>query len=74
MEKNEKFIEIVQKSLNNAKEFANEKAIPAIKKGTEATKNAITDVSNKVTEKVKNSITEEQMLDILNTLYIKKKN
>lgn len=71
MKKNENFIDFVQKGLNNAKEFANEKAIPTIKKGAEITKNSITNVSNMAKDKLKNSITEDQMIDILNTLYIK---
>lgn len=63
-----------QINFKNVKDFAKEKALPTIKKGTESTKNAVTKVSNKAMEKVKINITEEQMVEILNTLYVKSVN
>ena len=63
-----------QKTFENMKEFTKDKAIPSIKKTAENTKNAVTNVSNKAMDKIKNNITEEQMLEILNSLYIKSVN
>lgn len=60
-----------QKTLDNMKEFAKDKAIPSIKKIAENTKDTVMNVSNKAIDKVKTSITEEQMLEILNSLYIR---
>ena len=60
-----------QKTFENMKEFTKDKAIPSIKKTAENTKNAVTNVSNKAMDKIKTNITEEQMLEILNSLYIK---
>ena len=67
-------MKFAQKNLKSVKEFAKEKALPAIKKGTESTKNTVTKVSNKAIEKVKISITEKQILEILDTLYVKSVN
>ena len=64
----------VQKRFDNIKEFTQDKAIPSIKKTAENTKNAVTNVSNKTMDKIKTNITEEQMLEILNSLYIKSVN
>ena len=63
-----------QKTFENMKEFTKDKAIPSIKKTAENTKNAVTNVSNKAMDKIKTNITEEQMLEILNSLYIKSVN
>ena len=63
-----------KKSFKNVKEFTKDKAIPSIKKTAENTKNAITNASNKAIDKIKTNITEEQMLEILNSLYIKSVN
>ena len=41
------------------KEFTKDKAIPSIKKKTENTKNAVTNVSSKAIDKVRTTITEE---------------
>lgn len=65
---------LAQKTFSNIKDFTKDKAIPSIKKTAENTKNAVTNVSNKAKDKVKTTITEEQMLEILNTLYIKSVN
>ena len=63
-----------QKTFENMKEFTKDKAIPSIKRTAENTKNAVTNVSNKAMDKIKTNITEEQMLEILNSLYIKSVN
>lgn len=63
-----------QKTFENMKEFTKDKAIPSIKKTAENTKNAVVNVSNKAMDKIKTNITEEQMAEILNTLYIKSVN
>lgn len=60
-----------QTTFENMKEFTKDKAIPSIKKTAENTKNIVTNVSSKAIEKIKTTITEEQMAEILNTLYIK---
>lgn len=65
---------IVKHTLKNMKDFTKDKAVPSIKKTARNTKKAVSNVSNKAMEKVKSSITEEQMLDILNGLYIKSVN
>ena len=63
-----------QKTFENMKKFTKDKAIPSIKKTAENTKNTVTNVSSKAIEKIKTTITEEQMAEILNTLYIKSVN
>lgn len=63
-----------QKAFENVKKFTTDKAIPSVKKTAENTKDAVTNVSNKAMDKIKNNITEEQMLEILNSLYIKSVN
>ncbi|MBQ8891417.1 MAG: EcsC family protein [Bacilli bacterium] len=60
-----------KQKFNEAKKFTNEKAIPKLKETTENTKEAVTVSISTVTDKVKNTVTEEQMLDVLNKLYIK---
>lgn len=77
MEKNDKIKDkknFAQKTFENMKEFTKDKAIPSIKKTAENTKNAVTNASSKAIDKIKTTITEEQMLEILNTLYIKSVN
>jgi hypothetical protein len=64
----------VKNSLDNVKEFTKEKVLPELKKTAERTKSTVTNVSNTVTNKMKTCITEKQMLEILNTLYIKSVN
>lgn len=63
-----------QTTFENMKKFTKDKAIPSIKKTAENTKNTVTNVSSKAIEKIKTTITEEQMAEILNTLYIKSVN
>ena len=63
-----------QTTFENMKKFTKDKAIPSIKKTAENTKNTVTNVSSKAIEKIKTTVTEEQMAEILNTLYIKSVN
>ena len=65
---------LAQKTFENMKEFTRDKAIPSIKKTAVNTKNAVNNVSNKAMDKIKTNITEDQMLEILNSLYIKSVN
>lgn len=74
MEVKENVMKFAQKNLNTMKEFAKEKALPTIKKSAESTKDTVIKVTDKAIEKVKTSITEEQMIEILDTLYIKSVN
>lgn len=57
--------------IKNVTEFTTKKVLPTIKNTTIKAKNDVVDISNKTINKVKTSITEEQMLEVLNTLYIK---
>lgn len=63
-----------QTTFENMYKFTKDKAIPSIKKTAENTKNTVTNVSSKAIEKIKTTVTEEQMAEILNTLYIKSVN
>lgn len=60
-----------KKTMKNVKEFTTEKALPKLKETAINTKESVTDVATKFTNKVKATITEEQMIEILNTLYVK---
>lgn len=62
------------KKIGELKEFTNNKIVPTIKDSTEKTKNTLVETKNKISDKVKTSITEEQMAEILNTLYVKSVN
>lgn len=73
-EGNKSYVNDFKKRFDTMKDFTMKKAIPTIKKTAENTQNAVTNVSNKVMNKVKTTITEEQMLEILNSLYIKSVN
>lgn len=57
-----------------AKKFTSEKAVPKIKETAVSTKNKVATTASNVSNKVKTSITEEQVEEILNTLYIKSVN
>lgn len=63
-----------QTTFENMYKFTKDKAIPSIKKTAENTKNTVTNVSSKAIEKINTTVTEEQMAEILNTLYIKSVN
>lgn len=63
-----------QTTFENMYKFTKDKAIPSIKKTAENTKNTVTNVSSKAIEKINTIVTEEQMAEILNTLYIKSVN
>ena len=71
---NKNDVNITRKSFEAMKDFAIKKAVPTIKKTAENTKNAVTSVSNKAIDKVKTTITEEQVIEILDSLYIKSVN
>lgn len=58
---------IISEKLSAIKELSKEKVLPAVKNATENTKEVIT----KVSDKIKVKITEKEMLEILNTLYVK---
>lgn len=71
----------MQKAASDAKQFTEEKVAPAVSDVATKTKETAVKVKDKavesastVSEKVKTSITEEQMQEILNTLYIKSVN
>lgn len=73
-EENKSDVKLTKKGFNIVKDFTIQKTIPAIKTATENTKNAVINVSNKAMDKVKTTITEDQMLEILDSLYIKSVN
>ena len=54
-----------------AKDFTSNVAVPKIKETTLSTKETISTSASKVSNKIKTTITEEQMQEILDTLYIK---
>lgn len=54
-----------------AKEFTSNVAVPKIKETALSTKESVSNSVSKVSNKVKTTITEEQIQEILNTLYIK---
>lgn len=69
----DKFKKITDVS-ENLKRFTSEKAIPKLKETAINTKESVTNTATKISKKVKTTITEEQMLDVLNSLYIKSVN
>jgi len=56
---------------DEAKEFTSNVAVPKIKETAISTKESVSNIVSNVSNKVKTTITEEQMQEILNTLYIK---
>ena len=56
---------------DEAKEFTNNGAVPKIKETALSTKASVSTAVSNVSNKMKTTITEEQMQEILNTLYIK---
>lgn len=56
---------------DEAKEFTNNVAVPKIKETALSTKESVSAAVSNVSNKMKTTITEEQMQEILNTLYIK---
>ena len=56
---------------DEAKEFTSNVAVPKIKETALSTKESISNAVSNVSDKVKTTITEEQMQEILSTLYIK---
>lgn len=80
MEKNKKIdfkditknaVEFSKQKYGEVKKFTNDVAVPKIKKTALTTKENISHTVSKVSDKVKTTITEEQIQEILNTLYIK---
>ncbi len=61
----------VNSKFEEVKDFAKSKLAPTLKKTAIETKDSIVKVSNKVADKVKTSITEKQILEILDSLYVK---
>ncbi|MDD4623785.1 MAG: EcsC family protein [Bacilli bacterium] len=59
------------RTIGDAKEFTKDKALPKLRESVINTKESVSDMANKITNKVKTSINEEQMLEVLNSLYIK---
>ena len=64
-------VEFSKEKYDEAKKFTNDVAIVKMKETALATKENISNTVAKVSDKVKNTITEEQIQEILNTLYIK---
>lgn len=60
--------------LKKVEDFTKEKAVPTLKNATAKTKKAIVNTSSAVASKVKTTLTEKQMLEILDTLYTKSVN
>lgn len=58
---NKNYVNDFKKRFDTMKNFTMKKAIPTIKKTAENTQNAVTNVSNKVMNKVTTTITEEQI-------------
>lgn len=56
---------------DEAKKFTNNVAVPKIKETALSTKESVSTAVSNVSNKMKTTITEEQMQEILNTLYIK---
>lgn len=67
-------VKSTQNKLDAIKKLTKDKVLPTMKETAKNTKNAVTNVSSKAINKVKNTITEKQMLEILDTLYIKSVN
>lgn len=67
----EKAVPFVKKTIDETKEFTTQKIIPEAKNFVDETKNTISKASKKVEEKIQVNLTEQQMMEILNTLYIK---
>lgn len=63
-EENKSNTKSTKKVLNIIKDFTIKKTMPTIETTTENTKKAVINVSNKAMNKVKTTITEEQMLEI----------
>ncbi|MDD4375532.1 MAG: EcsC family protein [Clostridia bacterium] len=64
-------VSISSKAIGDVKDFAKDKALPKIKESMVSTKDAVSNVTNDLVTKAKSSITEEQISEILDSLYIK---
>lgn len=67
----EKAVPFVKKTIDETKEFTTQKIIPEANNFVDETKNTVSKASKKVEEKIQVNLTEQQMMEILNTLYIK---
>src|SRR5574344_1403626 len=63
-----------KKKIATTKKITKEKTIPMIKNTTSNTKEVVSQSIKKVSNKIKTTITEEEIQEILNTLYIKSVN
>src|SRR5574344_1191514 len=63
-----------KEKIATAKKITKEKTIPMIKNTTSNTKEVVSQSIKKVSNKIKTTITEEEIQEILNTLYIKSVN
>jgi hypothetical protein len=59
------------KTIGDVKELNKDKVLLKLRESTINIKKSVSNVANKITNKVKTSLTEEHMLEILNNLYIK---
>ena len=64
-------VSFFKQKYDEAKEFTNNVALPKIKETALSTKESVSDAVSNVSNKVKTTVTEEQMQEILNNLYIK---
>lgn len=64
-------LSISKQKYDEAKVFATNIAVPKIKETALSTKKSLSNTSSNISNKVKTTITEEQMQELLNTLYIK---
>lgn len=71
---NDKAIPAAKKTASDVKKYTEEKVIPVAKETANKTATAVKDTSKKVVDKVRTTITEEQMMEVLNTLYVKSVN
>lgn len=73
-EENKNGVKDLNKTFDGKKNFTRKKAVSTVKKTAQNTKKAVTNLSDKVINKVKTTITEDKMLEILDSLYIKSVN
>ena len=64
-------LELSKQKYSEARKYTEEKAVPKLKETINTTKDSVSSTVSQVSNKVQNSITKEQMQEVLNTLYIK---
>ena len=64
-------ISFSKQKYDDAKKFTSDVAVPKIKDAAISTKDTVSNTVSKVSDKVKTTVTEEQMQEILKNLYIK---